>query len=138
MRHATLVFLALLGFETAYANTDTDKDMKDVILEKRLGELSLQAPRNQTSTCLITHTHAQIKDVMANVTKWIDEAAKADFTTAYHFVAQVPSVEIFAYRDVEGKKEKVLLFEDHSTAKTRNGEAAQALIQLVDKVCGKK
>lgn len=135
MRRATLFCLAVLGMGTAYA--EADKEIKDVVLEKRLGELSQQAPKNKTSTCQISRTHPQVKGILSNVTKWIDEADKADFTTSYHFMAQVPSVEIIAYRKVGDKNEKVILVEDYSTLKTRNGDAAQELIKLVNGICGK-
>src|SRR5690606_17993749 len=90
------------------------------VLEIRLGALSESAPKNKKSHCIVKRSHAQLQDKLKDVDTWISQAAKQPLNTAYHMVAQVPSVEIFAYP--AGGSEKLLLLEDHSVMKIRQGE----------------
>ena len=112
---------------------------KGVVLQKIVGGIAKVKPIDRIEDCKINSDHAEIKGRLHELGGLIDAASKSDFNTAFHFMAQVPSVEIYVTRvslkaGVQ-QTEKILLLQDYETLKTRNGKEAQSLIDLVNKLC---
>jgi hypothetical protein len=77
-----------------------------------------------------------LADKVDHVKALIEKAKAEPLQTAYHIVAQVPSIEIFAYHHpASGDPEKILLVEDYSVLKYREGPASKELVDLVNKLC---
>ena len=112
---------------------------RGVLLQKIIGGIAKLKPLDKVEDCKIATDNDQIKGRLNALGPLIDAASSKDFNTAFHFMAQVPSIEIFATRVfLKGgavQTEKVLLLQDYETLKTRNGKEAQELIALVNKLC---
>jgi hypothetical protein len=132
-----LVLFGLLncGLEKMDAQAETpaagEKNMFVVIK----GRLSKGGATNKESTCEIKDSNPALKDKAAAMQDLLRKANKEPFQTAYHFTAQIPSVEIFGYLYDGNKEEKILLVEDHSAMKTRQGPASEQLLEFIKKVC---
>lgn len=110
-------------------------EMKDVVLIKKIGYLSENSPRNKKAECVVSRDHPELKSILANLDEMIKKAEKQPFQDMFHIQAQVPSVQIYAKLSGAGKEQDILLFEDHSKMKTRQGEEARRLIEMCDKLC---
>ena len=112
---------------------------KGVLLQKIIGGIAKVRPIDKVEDCKIESDHPGVKGRLEELGKLVDAASGKDFNTAYHFMAQVPSIEIFATRvyEKEGhlQTDKVLLLQDYETLKTRIGPEAQTLIDLTNKLC---
>lgn len=118
------------------ANTTTKaSDSNAVVLIKKIGQLSENAPRNKKAECIVRRDHPELKSLAADLDAMMKKANKQTFVDAFHIQAQVPSVQIYAKLTENGKEQEILLFEDHSKMKTRQGEEARRLIEMCDKLC---
>lgn len=135
MKRRIVAGVAVLVSQLTFAEGKTSKSEEEVLLVKRVGYLSTQSPRNKKAECLVRRNHPALKALLATWDETMHRTGKESLQTAYHFVAQVPSLEIYAQVKKKGKDEKLLLVEDHSTLKTRQGPDAEKLIQLVHKLC---
>ncbi|MFW7377469.1 MAG: hypothetical protein ACOH5I_01515 [Oligoflexus sp.] len=98
------------------------------VLERIIGQHTHGEARSVYQLCQIMEH--QLKD-QAAVAQLIEQAKKEDEEVAMHIVATVPSVGYFAMDGTE----KILLYEDHSTKKSRNGEASRKLMDIIDEAC---
>jgi hypothetical protein len=138
----TLLFIVSLMLTNCVMGKEDSKNApaapssSQILLEKFNGRLSTSDQNNVVSECSLTSTSAHLADMVEHVKKLIIKAKAEPMDTAYHIVAQVPSIEIFAYHYGEGDaKEKILLVEDYSVLKYRNGPASKELVDLVNKLC---
>jgi hypothetical protein len=138
----TLLFIVSLMLTNCVMGKDDSKNApaspnsSQVLLEKFNGRLSTSEQNNVVSECSLTSTSANLADKVDHVKALIEKAKAEPTQTAYHIVAQVPSIEIFAYHHpASGDPEKILLVEDYSVLKYREGPASKELVDLVNKFC---
>lgn len=130
----------LLGFSlplhaTEKAPSPSKPQVEEPFMEVRYGDLSQKAKHNKQSNCIITRAHPEVAKTLADWDKTLTEAAKAEWLTAMHIAAQVPSVQIIGYMKANGKLTPVDLFIDYSTMKYRKGQAADQLVTLAKRLC---
>ncbi|MGE0173587.1 MAG: hypothetical protein AB7T49_12395 [Oligoflexales bacterium] len=122
------------GIEKVDAQTTTPSANKSMFVVIK-GRLSKGAATNKESQCEIKQSHPELKDKVQAMQDLLAKANKEPLNTAYHFTAQIPSVEIYGYLGEGKDAEKVLLVEDHSALKSRQGPASEKLLEFIKKVC---
>lgn len=128
--------LAMMSKSSDVAKTEVKASaMKNVILVKKIGYLSENSPRNKKAECVVSRDHPELKSILGDLDGMIKKAQKQPLQDGFHIQAQVPSVQIYAKLTEKGKEQDILLFEDHSQMKTRQGEEARRLIEMCDKLC---
>jgi hypothetical protein len=139
-------FLSLLGLtmlSLSFGKAPLAIELYDgIVFEKVIGDIARLKPTDQVIRCEIKHDHPKIKENLRELADLIDKAAKETTVTSLHFMAQVPSIEIYAtkveFKDALSKKTsttRIMLLKDHATLETRNGTAAEKLINLVNEIC---
>jgi hypothetical protein len=128
--------------ETAQQTKMPIDNYKGVLLEKIVGGVAKLKKTDKVSRCEIKATHPKIKSRKTEIEEMIIKADNAQMGTALHIMAQVPSIEIYAYKVVweneakgKVKTSRVLLLKDHNVLETRGGEEAQKLIDIVHEIC---
>ncbi|MEZ4750918.1 MAG: hypothetical protein R3B54_09940 [Bdellovibrionota bacterium] len=115
------------------------------LLQKTLGGLDKEDGVVKTTSCQVFDKHSGIK--LEEVIDLIKKAEKEPMEKFVHIRREVPSVEIWANypeKFAAGpaatglRPHKVLLLEDSSSGKRRNGPAAEELIKLLSIACKDK
>lgn len=140
--------ILLVGYgscEEDSTSSNTKSTGKEMVFDKpvftkSLGRLSMKDPGNRTKECVLKGDHNSIASKLGEISKLLATAKTKPLHEAFHFKPEVPSIEIYGYlynTDSSGNivKEDVLLFQDYETVKTRSGDEAGQLINLVNKVC---
>jgi len=101
--------------------------------------------RGIKKNCKVYGTQPRVKKNLKVILKHIDDASKVTaYRIAVHVIAQVPSVEIYAYHvtlhgsETTGalKVQQILLHRDHSDMRTLDGgKDTEALISLARELC---
>lgn len=113
-----------------------------IVLEKVIGGTAKLKPTDKVIHCEIKDSHPKIKEKLAEIAKLIESASKEKLVTSLHFMAQIPSIEIYAtkveFKDTQSQKPtttRIMLMKDHETLQTRAGTAAEKLINIVHDIC---
>lgn len=141
----------LVGYGSCDENTAARSNLKsggemnfdEPIFTKTLGRLSVKEKGNKEKTCILKGDHRAIVNNLAEITKQLNAAKTQPIAEAVHFRAEVPSIEIYGHLyvpDDQGNlvKEDVLLLEDYSKLRTRDGDDAKHLVDLVNKTCSQQ
>lgn len=115
---------------------------KGPILIKIVGGIAKLKETDKVIKCELTKNHSSIKDNLLDINELIHQASKKQFTTAFHFRPQVPTIEIYAIlvdfkegSNSEVVTKKILLVKDYETLKQRAGKEAERLINIVNNAC---
>jgi hypothetical protein len=123
-----------LGSAASFANTI--EPQAPILLTQIVGGL---ASRDGNKVeCLIREDHAIFAahaNAVDRVKEMIGLAKREEVQLAMHFIAQVPSVEIYAYDTSVEPAERVLLFLDYSNLQERQGDDAAGLVHFVRTLC---
>lgn len=96
------------------------------LLQKIVGGIN---PKEQVYDCSLTSTDVSNPD---EIRRLIAKVPRGEIKNiAYHFRAQEPSLEIYAFEN----NEKITLIKDHSTREVRDDDASTSLIEKINVKC---
>lgn len=96
------------------------------LLQKIVGGIN---PKEQVYDCSLTTSDVANAD---EIRKLIAQVPRGKITNvAYHFRAQEPSLEIYAFEN----NQPITLVKDHSTREVRDDDASTALIEKINAKC---
>jgi hypothetical protein len=96
------------------------------LLQKIVGGIN---PKDQVYDCSITSSDVSNADEIRRLIAQVPRGTIKN--VAYHFRAQEPSLEIYAFEN----NQPITLVKDHSTREVRDDDASKSLIEKIDAKC---
>lgn len=127
---ACLMSTSLYGAQSK--STSHPVALGPVQLERIVGQIARLKDADPVERCSLRIEQGPLSGRSKEMDDLIIAASKEPMTTSMHFVAQVPSIEIMAYRL---GSPPLVLYRDHSTLEQRQGPASIKLRELIEGHC---
>jgi hypothetical protein len=111
-----------------------------VLFEKIVGKEARLKASDPITHCEVRANDTRLSKDLLDLAQRIKEAQKEPWQEGLHFMAQIPSVEIYAMAVTfdgakEVKAERILIFRDYQTLKTRVGANSEKLLEVINRLC---
>ena len=135
MRLRCFVFLGLIFGVNSFLEADEGLPL----LVYNLGEEARPEGMKHMKSCKIYPSAIKEQKNKKQLMESIRIAKTSKDITAFHMVAQVPSINIWAYPpDAKSQDSKYLLFRDYDTVVKKSGKEAEFLIKFARDFCKSK
>ena len=138
MKRNLILQYALFGFGFSLSATQMQATplVKQPLLSVEIGRLD--TVKNIGGHCVIDINHPLLAKLRTEFPALKARSKTAELGTAYHFMAQEPSIEVYIYDapSDQAAQDATMLFSDHDTVQYRTDAKLLALAREEVKLCG--